>query len=86
MTLSDKMTTLAIDFTTLIIDKIKDLPPEKQQEILDFAEFISHKYHQDKEKESKPKKQRTLGLHKGKVWMSDDFNDPLPPEILGKIV
>jgi hypothetical protein len=78
------MTTSAIDFTTLIIDKVKDLPPEKQQEILDFAEFVSNKYHQDKEKESKPK--RIAGLHKGKGWISDDFNEPLPPEILGNII
>lgn len=75
-----------IDLTTLITDKVKDLPPEKQQEILDFAEFIHKKYHQDQEKESKPKKKRMAGLYKGKVWMSDDFNDPLPPEILGKII
>lgn len=79
------MSTSAIDFTTLIIDKVKDLPPEKQQEILDFAEFVSNKYHQDKEKESKQKK-RIAGLHKGKGWISDDFNDPLPPEILGNII
>ncbi len=80
------MATSAIDFTSLIIDKVKDLPPEKQQEILDFAEFVSNKYHQDKDKESKPKKKRVAGLHKGKGWISDDFNDPLPPEILGKII
>ena len=24
------------------------------------------------------KKERKLGLHKGKIWMSDDFNEPLP--------
>lgn len=23
---------------------------------------------------------RTLGLHEGQGWMSDDFNDPLPDE------
>lgn len=80
------MNTSVIDFTILITDKVKDLPPEKQQEILDFAEFIHKKYHQDKEKESKAKKKRIAGLHKGKGWMSDDFNDPLPPEILGKII
>jgi len=25
---------------------------------------------------------RTLGMWKGKVWISDDFDAPLPPEIL----
>ena len=24
----------------------------------------------------------TLGMWKGKVWMSDDFDAPLPPEML----
>jgi prevent-host-death family protein len=24
----------------------------------------------------------TLGIMKGKIWISDDFNDPLPPEEL----
>jgi prevent-host-death family protein len=25
---------------------------------------------------------KTLGMWKGKVWISDDFDDPLPPEVL----
>ena len=28
-----------------------------------------------------PRKERKFGLWKGKVWMSDDFDDPLPWEI-----
>ena len=24
----------------------------------------------------------TFGMLKGKIWISDDFNDPLPPEML----
>jgi prevent-host-death family protein len=28
-----------------------------------------------------PRKKRKLGLWEGKVWMSDDFDDPLPWEI-----
>ncbi len=60
------MTTSASDFTTLITDKVKDLPPEKQQEILDFVEFISNKYHQDKDKEREPKKKEYLDYTKVK--------------------
>ena len=30
--------------------------------------------------ENKPAK-RVLGLDEGKVWIADDFDDPLPPEI-----
>jgi prevent-host-death family protein len=28
-----------------------------------------------------PRKERKFGLLKGKIWMSDDFDDPLPWEI-----
>ncbi len=28
------------------------------------------------------KGKRKLGLEKGKIWMSDDFTDPLPQDIL----
>jgi len=30
--------------------------------------------------EAHEKRQRTPGLHAGMIWMSDDFNDPLPDE------
>ena len=29
------------------------------------------------------KKKRTLDLHKGETWMSDDFDAPLPEEFWG---
>jgi len=32
--------------------------------------------------EKKTDVESTLGMWKGKVWMSDDFDAPLPPEIL----
>lgn len=35
--------------TNLIIDLVNSLPLEKQQEILDFAQFISKKYHKELE-------------------------------------
>ena len=31
----------------------------------------------------KPRKRRPFGLAKGKVWMADDFNEPLDDELLG---
>jgi len=30
------------------------------------------------------KKRRKLGQEKGKIWMSEDFNDPLPRDILNE--
>jgi prevent-host-death family protein len=29
----------------------------------------------------KPDVRKTFGMLKGKIWMSDDFDAPLPPEI-----
>jgi prevent-host-death family protein len=30
----------------------------------------------------KPDVRKTFGMWKGKIWTSDDFDTPLPPEIL----
>ena len=35
--------------------------------------------------ETKPKGLRPSGLDVGKIWMSDDFNDPLPDEFTGEL-
>ena len=70
-----------IDLSTLIAEKIKDLPSEKQQEILDFAEFIRNKYDHQQEIKNEAEQKRVAGLHKGKGWISEDFNESLPAEI-----
>lgn len=56
-------------------DKLLVLPPEQQQQVLDFIDFLLQKYAQPP-----AKKKRILDLNKGEIWMSDDFNDPLPDE------
>lgn len=58
-----------------VIDKLQQLPAAQQQQVLDYIEFLAQKY-------IPPKTllPRVAGLHKGKVWIADDFNDPLPPE------
>jgi prevent-host-death family protein len=30
---------------------------------------------------AEPKKPRELGRHRGEIWIADDFDAPLPPEI-----
>ena len=50
---------------------IENLPDNLQKEVLDFASFLY-------EKQPKVKNSRVAGLHEGQVWMSDDFDDPLP--------
>jgi len=64
--------TLQVVYTTSeLITKLQTLPPEQQQQVLDFIEFLAQKYNQA---QGTPK-ERVMGLHKGKIWISDDFND-----------
>lgn len=60
-----------------ILEKLRELPEAQQQQVLDYIEFLAQKYPKPQPRSKKP---RVAGLYKGKVWMSDDFNDPLPPE------
>ena len=32
--------------------------------------------------EAKPKKIRTLGMDRGRIWIADDFDAPLPDDLL----
>jgi hypothetical protein len=43
------------------------------------VKFLAQKYTQPQEAEQTPQ-QRVPDLNKGEIWMSDDFNDPLPNE------
>ncbi|NMF82626.1 DUF2281 domain-containing protein [Nodosilinea sp. P-1105] len=61
-----------------IVQTLRALSPECQQEVLDFADFLAQK--SGKVVIRDVPKQRTLGLHEGKGWLSDDFNDPLPDD------
>ena len=57
------------------IAQLEKLPPQQQQQVLDYIEFLAQKYI-----ELQPPQPRIHGLHRGKIWMSDDFNDPIPPD------
>ncbi|HET8830107.1 MAG TPA: DUF2281 domain-containing protein [Pelobium sp.] len=60
--------------TTEIFEKIKLIPKNYQQEVVDFIDFILEK----KVKKSKiSSHQRPLGLLKGKMKMSASFDEPL---------
>ena len=69
------MTSQTLDITKALIAKLQTLSPEQQQTLLDFAEFLAQKHTQPQ-----PVQQRVLGLNQGEIWMSEDFNDPLPEE------
>jgi hypothetical protein len=65
--------------TQELIDKINKLPPAKKQEVEDFIDFVAAKAENKKEREPSKKEGRgsVAGTLKGKVWMSDDFDEPL---------
>jgi mRNA-degrading endonuclease RelE of RelBE toxin-antitoxin system len=73
------MTAQVVDTTSELISKLQTLAPEQQQQVLDFVEFLAQKYAQPEET-SQPPQQRIPDLNRGEIWMSDDFNDPLPDE------
>ncbi|WP_392533055.1 DUF2281 domain-containing protein [Nostoc sp. C117] len=68
------MTSQALDSTSKLIAKLQTLAPEQQQQVLDLVEFLEQKYAQPQQAPQK----RVLGLSQGKIWISDDFNEPLP--------
>ncbi len=70
------MTYQVLDSTSKLIAKLQTLAPEQQQQVLDFVEFLAQKYAQPQQAPQK----RVLGLNQDKIWMSDDFNEPLPDE------
>ncbi len=61
---------------TETIEKLKQLPPDKQQEVDDFVDFLINKYQLNINGESVGEHRRkNLGWAKGKIWMADDFNE-----------
>lgn len=58
-----------------LLEQIRFLTPEQQQEVLDFAAFLRQKA------PGTLTKKRIPGLHRGNAyWMADDFDAPLPDE------
>jgi hypothetical protein len=60
------------NYPDLIATKLKNLPVDKQQQVLDFVEFLAQKHTSEQQN-----LKRVPDLHQGKIWISDDFNEPL---------
>ena len=73
------MNSQTINITEGLVTRLQNLPPEQQQQVVDFIEFLEHKYIQQPSNQEQPKR-RIFGLHEGQGWMSEDFNQPLPDE------
>ena len=60
-----------------VLEKLKQLPLDKQQEAEDFISFLMEKYATDRTNTESISEQRkrNAGWMKGQIWMADDFND-----------
>ena len=69
-----------------LLEKLDRLLPEQQQQVLDFIEFLLFQHERSIEQSTSAKvvsetpKPRVFGQYRGRIWMSEDFNDPLPDE------
>lgn len=61
---------------------LEKLSPELRQQVFDFAEFLGLRQDQGGDQSAQAvKPKRIRDLDRGAVvWMSDDFDDPLPDE------
>lgn len=76
------MTSLSLYSDRNFLIKLQNLPPEQQQQVADFVEFLAQKCSHTPQKKSG----RVLGLHKDMGWISEDFNAPLADEFwLGEL-
>lgn len=61
-----------------VLEKVKQLPPEKQQEVEDFVDYLLSKYQLKTEHNAgtiAEKRKRNMGWAKGNIWIADDFNE-----------
>lgn len=66
----------------ILLDKLQKLSPTQQQQIEDYVDFIIQKYEKESEESLSKEKKRVLGLNKGKMTMTEDFDEPLSPNDL----
>lgn len=73
------MTTQSVEIPEHVLTALQLLTPEQRQQVFDLVEGLAQeKKLGDETQVPKPKKQRVFGQYIGKIWMSDDFDDPLP--------
>ncbi|MBA4138938.1 MAG: DUF2281 domain-containing protein [Segetibacter sp.] len=61
--------------STDVLEKVKQLPADKQKEVEDFIDYLLYKYRGDGMENIAEKRRRNLGRLKGEIWMAEDFND-----------
>lgn len=62
---------------TAILQNVEKLPESVKQAVLDYTEFLVKRYEKEMPKNEQPTKRGGRGIWKGKIWMADDFDEPL---------
>jgi len=61
----------------ITIDKIRNLSPDLQQQILTFVEFVESRAKSQTEPTATSNKRQGFGLWKGDITIHADFDEPL---------
>ncbi len=63
-----------------VLEKVKQLPPDKQKEVEDFIDDLLQKYNAENAMETVADiRRKNMGWAKGAVWVAEDF-DKTPDE------
>jgi hypothetical protein len=65
-----------------LLQTFETLPAELQQEVVDFADFLAQRrlgsiQKKPSKEEIAERRRQGFGELKGKIWMSEDFDEPL---------
>ena len=74
------MASQTAELAKLLIAALTRLAPERQQQLLDFANLLAEQQAEHLTKQVQSPQTRIPGLQRGMGWMSEDFNAPLPDE------
>lgn len=71
------MNTATVTPSPVLLDKLQRLHSFQQKHIEDYVDFLIQKNEQESEGSFVKEKKRVLGLNKGMMTMTDDFNEPI---------
>ena len=67
----------SLDTMQNLMEKISSLPREQVAEIVNFVDFLRFR-----QMKNQQRKHRMPGCWAGKIWIADDFDAPLPDDML----
>lgn len=60
-----------------ILANLEKLPENLQVEIWHYSEYLLNRYAEENQAKITKTKRGGVGILKGKIWMSEDFDEPL---------